>query len=64
MTVELERMEAKFAQAGEAKAADLDLYQRTAGNLRRLHEALGFKRRAKNITPNVSQYLATKGQAA
>jgi len=39
LTVELERLEVKFASAGEA--ADLDLYQRTAGNLRRLLEAVG-----------------------
>src|SRR5690242_8041478 len=33
LTIELERLEAKFALAGEADVADLDLYQRTAGNL-------------------------------
>jgi hypothetical protein len=35
MTVELEMIEVKFANA-TARADDLDLYQRTAGNLRRL----------------------------
>ena len=34
LTTELERLEAKFAIAGGAAATDLDLYQRTAGNLR------------------------------
>lgn len=61
MTVELERLEAKFAAAGEASDADLDLYQRTAGNLRRLFEAIGLHRRAKDITttpPSVEEYVA------
>ena len=44
MTVELlERMEAIFAVAGEAKPEQLDLYQRTAANLRRLLEAIGLQ---------------------
>jgi hypothetical protein len=33
-----------FALAGEASAEDLDLYQRTAGNLRRLLEAVGLRK--------------------
>jgi len=49
LTVELERLEVKFATAGEASAVDLDLYQRTAGNLRRLLEAIGLQRRARNV---------------
>ncbi len=49
LTVELERREAKFANAGEASDSDLDLYQRTAGNLRRLLEAIGLQRRAKQV---------------
>jgi hypothetical protein len=36
LTTELERLESRFAHAGEASASDLDLYQRSAGNLRRL----------------------------
>jgi hypothetical protein len=51
MTVELERMEAIFAVAGEAKPEQLDLYQRTAANLRRLLEAIGLQRRSKDVTP-------------
>ena len=42
LTVELERMESKFANAGEADKVALDLYQRTAGNLRRLLESVGL----------------------
>ena len=49
LTVELERLEAKFAVAGQASDADLDLYQRAAGNLRRLLESVGIHRRPRNI---------------
>lgn len=59
LTVELERLEAQFAVAGEADPETLDLYGRTAGNLRRLLEAVGISRRdARNITPSLSEYLA------
>jgi hypothetical protein len=51
LTVELERMEAVFAVAGEAKPETLDLYQRTAGNLRRLLETVGLRRRERDVTP-------------
>jgi hypothetical protein len=50
LTVELERLEAKFATAGEASADELDIYARVAGNLRRLLEAIGLQRRAKDVT--------------
>jgi hypothetical protein len=53
MTVELERMEARFAVAGEASPDDLNLYQRMAGNLRRLLEAIGLQRRAKDVGPSL-----------
>jgi hypothetical protein len=49
ITTELEMLEAKFAAAGQADAEDLDLYQRTAGNLRRLLESVGLQRRAKPV---------------
>jgi hypothetical protein len=57
LTVELERLEVKFALAGEAGTADLDLYQRTAGNLRRLLEAVGLQRRAKDVEPTLADLL-------
>jgi hypothetical protein len=62
LTVELERLEAKFATAGEASADDLDLYQRTAGNLRRLLEAVGLERRARTIVPNFKDYIEGRGE--
>jgi len=58
LTVELERMEAVFAVAGEATPDALDLYSRTAGNLRRLLESVGLQRRARDITPDLSDYFA------
>jgi hypothetical protein len=59
LTVELERLEAKFAQAGEASAVELDAYARVAGNLRRLLEAVGLQRRARNVSlPSPLEYAA------
>jgi hypothetical protein len=58
LTVELERLEAKFATAGEANDSDLDLYQRGAGNLRRLLEAVGIQRRSKPVQ-SLRDYLAS-----
>jgi hypothetical protein len=62
LTVELERMEERFATEGEADAEALDLYSRTSGNLRRLLEAIGLRRRPKDITPDLSTYI--EGRAA
>ena len=36
------------------------LYQRTANSARRLLESVGLKRRAKDITPSLDEYLASK----
>lgn len=61
LTVELERLEAKFAVAGEASAEELDIYARVAANLRRLLEAVGLERRQLNVTtPTVEEYSAHK----
>jgi len=57
--VALEQFDAKFAQAEEASIADLDAYQRAAGNLRRLLESIGLKRVAREVNP-VEQYLADR----
>ncbi len=57
LEVELERLETKFALAGEAEDSSLDLYGRTAGNLRRLLEATGLKRRPRDVTPSLKEYL-------
>jgi hypothetical protein len=57
LEVELERLESVFASAGEATPTQLDLYQRAAGNLRRLLEALGLQRRPKDVTPTLSEII-------
>jgi hypothetical protein len=56
LTVELERLEAKFALAGEANSADLDVYARVAANLRRLLESIGLKRRPKDLSLDPLDY--------
>ena len=58
LTVELERMEADFAVAGEARPDQLDLYQRTANSLRRLLEAIGLRRRSRDVTPDPLEYAS------
>jgi hypothetical protein len=63
LTVELERLELRFATAGEASVEDLDLYQRTANSLRRLLEAVGLERRLRDVTsltPRLEDYLAKR----
>jgi hypothetical protein len=57
LTVELERMERQFALAGEANPEQLDLYARVAANLRRLLEAVGLQRRAREVGPSLSDIL-------
>jgi hypothetical protein len=62
LTVELERLEAKFAVAGEATPEDIDLYARVASNMRRLLESVGIKRRARDVE-DLGQYLQRKYSA-
>jgi hypothetical protein len=56
LSVELEHLEARFANAGSASASDLDLYQRTANSLRRLLEAVGLQRKPRDVTPDPLAY--------
>lgn len=64
LEVELELLEQQFAVAGSADGDALDLYQRTAGNLRRLLETLGLERRTRDVTPSLDQYLRNKAANA
>jgi hypothetical protein len=57
LTVELERLEAKFATSGEACTADLETYQRCANSLRRLLEAVGLRRRPRDTTPTLNDLM-------
>lgn len=56
LEVELERLETKFALAGQASPEELDIYARVAANLRRLLEAVGLQRRAKTVQ-SLDEYL-------
>jgi hypothetical protein len=60
LTVELERIEAKFAIGTGDNL--LDVYQRTAGNLRRLLESIGLERRSRDITPTLAEYLDARAE--
>jgi hypothetical protein len=57
LTTELERLEARFALAGEASADDLHLYQRMTNTLRRSLEAVGLERRPKVVGPSLGELL-------
>ena len=57
ITTELEQLEARFAQAGIADPGDLSLYFSGANNLRRLLETVGLRRRSRDITPSLAEYL-------
>jgi hypothetical protein len=63
LEIEVEFLESRFAQSGQATADELDLYQRTASSLRRLLETIGLERRARDVTPTLSEYLSAKEAA-
>jgi hypothetical protein len=64
LTVELERLELRFATADGASPFDLELYQRTANSLRRLLESIGIQRRPRDVTPPLSAYWGQHQQEA
>jgi hypothetical protein len=65
LTVELERMEVRFATAGAADVEDLETYQRCANSLRRLLEAIGLQRRARDVTtPSIAEYISRAAEEA
>jgi hypothetical protein len=59
--VELERMECRFAleEHGPDPQA-LNLHQRISNSLRRNLTTLGLKRRPKDVTPTLSEYIAQR----
>jgi hypothetical protein len=63
LTTELERIESVFAANGQADAGDLDLYGKTSAVLSRLLEKVGLQRRPRDITPDLSTYIAGKAAA-
>ena len=64
LTLELEVLESKFEHEGEASLKQLECYTRVAGSLRRLLESVGLKRRPKDMTPTLDEYLRAKETAA
>jgi hypothetical protein len=65
LITELERREAVFAQAGEATDEALAIYQTTVNTLRRTLEALGLRRRARDVTlPDPLAYAAERDGAS
>ncbi|ESX68762.1 hypothetical protein NKJ87_06350 [Mesorhizobium sp. M0027] len=57
LSVQLEQMEGRLS---EGLDADMDLFGRLAGHLRRILETLGIERKAKNVTPTLQQYRAQR----
>lgn len=63
MTIELEKLETRFAEDPTVGERTLDLYSRTAGNLGRLLERLGMKRKEK-APRTIEGHLAAKRRQA
>jgi hypothetical protein len=59
LETELEMLE---GQLSLGKVADLDLYNRLSGNLRRILESLGLERRSRDVTSSLSTYLQAKAK--
>jgi hypothetical protein len=65
LITELEILESKFADKGEASPAQLHLYQRVANTLRRLLESLapGLPRRMRNYNQTPDDYFSQLNKA-
>ncbi|AZO00348.1 hypothetical protein EJ066_26265 [Mesorhizobium sp. M9A.F.Ca.ET.002.03.1.2] len=63
MTIELEKLETRFAEDETVGERTLDLYNRTAGNLGRILERLGLKRKEK-APRTIEGHLAAKRRRA
>jgi hypothetical protein len=50
--VQIEQMEAKMSEGDDS--VDLDLFNRFAGNLRRMLESIGLERRARDVGPTLA----------
>jgi hypothetical protein len=63
LTTELERLEAHFALNGKATEQELDLYSRVSNTMRRHLEAIGLRRRPKQVL-SLSEYLSRNAEDA
>jgi hypothetical protein len=62
LVLQLELMEESWAaDGGRAPPKRLNDYQKVTNSLRRVLEALGLKRRMRDVTPTVDEYLASQG---
>lgn len=52
--------EQQDAAAARGEPLDVKTYTTASNSLRRLLESLGLERRARNVTPSVSEYIARK----
>jgi hypothetical protein len=57
LTIACEQMDETFALRGYAEPSELELYQRLANSARRLFEAVGLQRRAKDVTPTLGDII-------
>jgi hypothetical protein len=57
LTIELERLEKRFAVATDVSHPDLDMYGRLSTKLLQLLMAVGLSRRSRDVTPTIDQYL-------
>lgn len=61
ISVELENLDGRLSKG---EFVDLDAYARVTGHLRRVLETLGIERKARDVTPSLSEYLAGRRPAA
>ena len=61
LELELEQMEGRLSQGEDV---DLDKFGRAASHLRRLLETLGIGRKARDVTPSLEAYTASRLEAA
>lgn len=57
LRVEMEQLEGQLSTGADI---DLDQYSRIAGHYRRICETLGLDRQARTVSPNLSQFLASR----
>jgi hypothetical protein len=60
LEVNLEQIEAVMS---EGRGCDLDVYNRLAGNLRRIFETIGLARQPRDVTPTLASYLQARRTA-
>jgi hypothetical protein len=61
IAIACERLECR---AAEGKKIDLEIYGKLADRLGRTFHRLGLKRQARDVTPTLDQYIATKQHEA